>query len=483
MTCWPPFSRGFRPRSEPRGRLARPAEQMTLREALRRAVAPFRAIARYAPTPRLALITALAAPVWIFSSGPLGQTLATAAVALILIAALIDALRIPGARYLRLERIFPATLGVGDSRQASYEVTSTWPVQLLTTILHRLPGSVLSSSLPATPLRLQPDTPVSLPVTISGRQRGSFSLGPIALVVLGPWKLIRRSLIYSLNDTISVIPSIQGVGRYRLLATQHRQRTVGLRSIRRRGAGTAFAGLRDYVPGDDPRYIDWKATARRHRLISREFTVEQGQTIMIAIDSGRMMTQMAGDRPRFEYALASALTLADVALSTGDRVGLIVFDMLVRSYVAPSRAPGTLGAIRDALTGVTATMTEPDYAAAFRTLTERNRRRSLIVLFTDVIDVRSSRAVIALTAGSAERHLPLVVALRNEQLVAASIPSAGASDEDAYRSVAAEELLSARDEALQVMRQTGVAVIDTAPASMTTALINRYLEIKERSAL
>ena len=483
MTCWPQFSPGSRPRSEPQDRLACHAQQMTPQEALRRAVAPLRAIARYAPTPRLAMIIAVAAPVWIFSSGPLGQALATATLALILIAALIDALRIPGTGYVHLDRVFPASIGVGDTRQASYELSSTWPAQLHAAILHRLPGSVQASPLPATPLRLQPDAPVSVPVTLTGRLRGSYPLGSVALVVLGPWGLVRRSLIYSLTDTISVIPSIQGVGRYRLLATQHRQRSIGLRSIRRRGAGTSFAGLRDYVPGDDPRYIDWKATARRHRLISREFTVEQGQTIMIAIDSGRMMTQMAGDRPRFEYALASALTLADVALSTGDRVGLIVFDMLVRSYVAPSRAPGTLGAIRDALTGVTATMTEPDYAAAFRTLTERNRRRSLIVLFTDVIDVRSSRAVIALTAGSAERHLPLVVALRNEQLVAASIPSTGASDEEAYRSVAAEELLSARDEALQVMRQTGVAVIDTAPTSMTAALINRYLEIKERSAL
>ena len=100
-----------------------------------------------------------------------------------------------------------------------------------------------------------------------------------------------------------------------------------------------------------------------------------------------------------------------------------------------------------------------------------------------MIDVRSSRAVIALTARSAERHLPLVVALRNEQLVLASVPSPDASDEQAYESAAAEELLSARDEALQIMRQAGVAVLDTAPTGMTAALINRYLEIKERSVL
>lgn len=440
-------------------------------------------MARYAPTPRLALVVALLAPVWVFSSGVVGQGIATAFVALVVVAALADVLRVPGPRYLRLTRTFPPIIGVGDSRDASYEITSSWPTPLTVAITQQLSPALVASGLTSQSLRLDDRQPLPVPLTVTGRERGVHPLGPVALSVLGPWGLIRRSIIYSPNDAISIVPSVAGAGRYRLLAAQHRVRTAGQRVIRRRGGGTAFANLREYVPGDDPRRIDWKATARRHRLISREFTVEQGQTIMIAIDCGRMMTQFAGDRPRFEYALASALTLADTALSTGDRVGLIVFDSMVRSYIAPTRAPGTLGAIRDALTGVTATMTEPDYAAAFRTLTERNRRRSLIVFFTDVIDVRSSRAVIALTARSAERHLPLVVALRNEQLVTASVPSPGANDEQTYESVAAEELLSARDEALQIMRQAGVAVLDTAPTAMTTALINRYLEIKERSAL
>ncbi|MES2357711.1 MAG: DUF58 domain-containing protein [Gemmatimonadota bacterium] len=428
-------------------------------------------------------MVAITAPVWIFSSSTAGQVVATAVTAIVAIAALVDALRIPGARYVKLTRDFPATIGVGDSRMGTCTITSSWPGPLSVFMTQQLPSALLATNLDAKEMEVGPGSSVLTTLTVTGRARGTFPLGPVAITISGPWKLVRRSVIYYPSDTISIIPSMANAGRYRLLAAQYRVRTAGQRVIRRRGAGTSFANLRDYVPGDDPRRIDWKATARRHRLISREFTVEQGQTIMIAIDCGRMMTQLAGDRPRFEYALASALTLADIALSTGDRVGLIVFDSLVRRYIAPTRAPGTLGALRDALTGVTATMTEPDYAAAFRTLTERNRRRSLIVLFTDVIDVRSSRAVIALTARSAERHLPLVVALRNEQLVLASVPSPDASDEQTYESAAAEELLSARDEALQIMRQAGVAVLDTAPRGMTAALINRYLEIKERSTL
>ncbi len=456
---------------------------MTPTQLLHRMMRTVRGFARYSPTPRLALVLAIAAPVWLVSSGINGQVVATAIVALIALAALIDAVRTPGSSYVTLQRVFPTTIGVGDTKEVHYEARSTWPVALRVSITQQLPASISEISAPPDAMRLTDHAVLVITTSIMGKVRGGFQLGPVALTILGPWGLVKRSILYNPGDVISVVPSIVGAGRYRLLAAQHRLRTAGQRVIRRRGGGTSFANLRDYVAGDDPRHIDWKATARRHRLISREFTVEQGQTIMIAMDCGRMMTQLAGDRPRFEYALASALTLADIALSTGDRVGLIAFDSTVRSYLAPTRAPGTIGTIRDALTSVTATMTEPDYAAAFRTLTERNRRRSLIVLFTDVIDVRSSRAVIALSARSSERHLPLVVALRNEQLVTASIPSPGATNEQTYESAAAEELLSAREEALQIMRQTGVAVIDTAPAGMTAALINRYLEIKERSAL
>ena len=442
-----------------------------------------RGLARYSPTPRFALVLAIAAPVWLMSSDTSGQVIATAIIALIALAVIVDAVRIPGSSYVALQRIFPPTIGVGDTKEAHYEVRSTWPTALMASITQQLPASISEIDGPPDIMPFTDRATLVIPTTITGKVRGSFQLGPVALTIPGPWGLAKRSILYNPADTITVVPSIVGAGRYRLLAAQHRLRTVGQRVIRRRGGGTSFANLRDYVPGDDPRHIDWKATARRHRLISREFTVEQGQTVMIAMDCGRMMTQLAGDRPRFEYALASALTLADIALSTGDRVGLIAFDSTVRSYLAPTRVPGTIAAIRDALTSVTATMTEPDYAAAFRTLTERNRRRSLIVLFTDVIDVRSSRAVIALSARSSERHLPLVVALRNEQLVAASIPSSGATDEQTYESAAAEELISAREDALQTMRQIGVAVIDTAPAGMTAALVNRYLEIKDRSVL
>lgn len=456
---------------------------MRAADVARRAWRALVGVTHFAPTRRLALAVLVASPVWLLSGSTVGAAIAAAVTCAVVLAALVDALRIPGRYALEVAREVPVRIPLEEAREILVTVRSSWPRAVLASVTQR----------PSPTLRIEPLTTAPQPVAPHGvttframlvpEARGVVPVGPVALTLASPWGLVRRSLIWYLDDTIDVIPAIAGMGRYRLVAAQHRVRAVGQRAVRRRGAGTTFSRLREYVPGDDPRHIDWKSTARHGRLVTREYSVEQGQTVMIAVDAGRMMTQLAGDRPRFEYAVTAALTLADVAAASGDRVGLLVFDDVVRRYVAPSHDPGTVGAIRDALVGVTPTLTEPDYAAAFRTLVERNRRRSLIVLFTDVVDVRSSRALIALTARSAERHLPLVVAMRNEQLVRAAVPHVGGSASDAYESVAAEELLAAREGVLQSMRQAGVAVLDVAPTAMTAALVNRYLEIKQRSAL
>src|SRR5687768_777194 len=289
---------------------------------------------------------------------------------------------------LAIDRSLPPTVGVGDRAGGEYRLSASWPRALEIRLFDRLPAGVGRLGNGGETARLSPGEQAVIPFALVGRTRGMHDLGPVAVQVRGPLGLVDRTHRFSPGDAITVAPSIAGVRRYRLLSLQHRLRDAGVRSIRRRGEGTSFANLRDYTPGDDPRHIDWKATARRRKPITREFTVEQGQTVMIAVDTGRLMTQLAdagpGARSRFEYALASALVLADVALHSGDQVGLLLFDDEVRAFVPPARGRPALRGIHGALVTAQATMTEPDYAAAFRTLATRHRKRSLIVLFTDV---------------------------------------------------------------------------------------------------
>ena len=440
------------------------------------------------PTRRLALLVAVVAPVWLLA----GNNLALPIIATLLIVLLCigDALALPARMHLQVQRLLPDAAGLGDSAQGEYRIESSWRLRLhievhdaLSPALER-PAAERDSATPWLIGRvwLPPRGQAVLPFSFTGRERGTHTLGRFVLRVRNALGLVQRTLAYDTPAEISIVPSIAGVRRYRLLALQHPPREAGIRNIRRRGDGTSFANLREYVEGDDPRHIDWKASARRARLITREYQIEQGQTVFIAIDAGRMMTQLVGETARFEFALASATVLADVATRSGDHVALIVFNDEVRAFVPPAKGALALRRIREAMLPLSARMVEPDYAGAFRTLSARNRKRSLIVLFTDLIDPRSSRALIAHTVRSAARHLPLIVALRNDELVKAALPEAERASA-LFESAAAEELLLEREEALARMRQAGVSVLDVSPRVMTAAVVNRYLALKARAAL
>ncbi|HJU74302.1 MAG TPA: DUF58 domain-containing protein [Gemmatimonadaceae bacterium] len=440
---------------------------------------------RVAPRARLAYIAAALAVLW-FLPYRIATYAVGAAVLLLLIAVLADFLILPTRRALSLRREFPSRAGLGESIAGSYELASRWRWPVEITLRDELPGAIAQTR-SGISLPVAAGSQHAISTTLTPMARGEHELGRVALLAHSRIGLLGTRDVFAPDDRMLVIPSIANVRRFRLLAVQHRLQTAGVRVLKRRGDGRAFAGLRDYVPGDDPRHMDWKATGRRAKHIVREYSVEQSQSVFALIEAGRSMTQLAGDFPRFEHALSAALVLTDVAATTGDRVGTLVFDDRVRAFVAAQRGKGALAAIRTALIPVRPTMTEPDYAGAFRHLATHQRRRALIVFFTDAIDVRASRALIAYVTRSAARHLVVVVALRNDALFAAANledrPPARERELPLFESAAAEELISARREALERMRRAGVTVLDVSPQTMTAAVINRYLEIKARGAL
>jgi len=433
------------------------------------------------PEPRLALAIAVLSLAWLLP-GNAGRIAGWTLLGLVAIAAVVDAIALPATNDLTIERTAPTSIGIGDHAASEYVVHSRWGLPLRARLADDLPAAVGGSGADETELFLPARGSARLTTKLTGMTRGRFALGGVALRVRTPLGLVARRMRWTPDDAILVTPSVANVRRFRLLAIQHRLYEAGVRAVRQRGDGRSFASLREYVVGDDPRHIDWKATARRGKAITREFTIEQSQSVFCLIDSGRSMTQLAGAYTRFEHALSAALVLTDVASSAGDRVGTLVFDDEVRTFVPAQRGQTALRAVRNALIPVRATLTEPDYAAAFRFLAARQRRRALIVFFTDVIDARASRALIAHVARSAARHLVVVVALRNDAIVDAATPAA-LDEKSLYESAAAEELIAARAEAIERMRAAGVTVLDVSPSGMTAAVVNRYLEIKARGTL
>jgi uncharacterized protein (DUF58 family) len=455
---------------------------MSLWGTWRDRIASVRAAVGFVPTRRLAAAIAAVAPLWLSSGWPIGEWVAALVLFALLAALAVDVATLPRRSDLDVHREFPQTVGVGDHADGRYVVTSHWARRLVITLFDALPAKHLSGAELFAEAMLPARGTLEQPFDVTGAARGEAELGDVAIRVRTRLGLASRTFVYPQTDKVLVAPSLAGVKRFRWLAVHHRLATVGVRDARRRGEGRSFARLRDYVVGDDPRHIDWKATARRGHPITREFTVEQSQTVFILVDAGRSMTQLAGRYPRFEYALSATLLLADVAITAGDRVGALVFDDQLRALVPAQRGVTALHALRTALVPVQATLVEPDYAAAFRMLAQRQRKRALIVLVTDVIDARAARSLLAHLTRGASRHLAVVVALRNDALLQAATIR-GDRVRDLYESAAAEELLAERLTSLQRMRDAGVVVLDVAPDAMAAAVVNQYLELKSRGAL
>lgn len=424
-----------------------------------------------APLPSRRLLGLLAAASVLFLWAP---GVALLLDVLLVAAALVDAARAPE---IRVRRRIPAQLSLGERGTARITLEAT-----------RGPARVrLTDDLPPAVTRFDEDAwerDVSGTADVVYRfrpaSRGVHHFGDVHLRVLGPLGLAWQQRRVPLRDGILVLPGLTELRRQRALGIRERLRRAGLRNVRQRGEGRAFESLREYVPGDDPRTMDWKASARRGDLMVRQYEAERSQNVILALDGGRAMLERIGGMERLDHAMSAALQIADVASLQGDRVGLFAFADDVLAYLPPQRTP--VSRLADAMARVRPRMVEPNYPLAFNLLRRRLGRRSLIIVFTDIVDAAASHALLAQLARSAQRHLVLTVALRNPDLAEwARHPVE--EDADAYRRAAAEEMLEARTLALARMRRAGVDGLDVDPSRAVGEAVERYLEIKYRGRL
>jgi uncharacterized protein (DUF58 family) len=313
-------------------------------------------------------------------------------------------------------------------------------------------------------------------------RRGKAIGGRLHVRMFGPRGLAWRQGLIDAPWPITVYPNLVGASLRALPTQAQRRREAGQRNVRRIGEGRIFESLREWVPGDDTRTIDWKATARRGKAMSRQYEDERRQQVMIVIDAGRLLTAEVDGTARLESTAEAALHLAYSAAAHDDNVGLMAFADDVQLYVPPARGRRALRAVLDGLASVEGRLVEPNYPAAFAYLAARNRKRALTVLFTDVIDRNASEALLAHAASLRPRHLPLAVTLRNPELERAAVQRPETSS-GAFERAAAEELLLEREEALADMRARGVLVVDVPPAGAARAVVEQYVMLKRRGAI
>ncbi len=313
-------------------------------------------------------------------------------------------------------------------------------------------------------------------------QRGAFEFGPIDLRAWRRQGWWVRQVRLPASQPAAVYPDVLAIRQYQLTLRRGMPYRPGRRRSRPPGAATAFAGLREYIAGDDLRRINWKATARRDAPVTVELEAERGQQVMILLDCGRLMTARAGLMTKLDHAVNAALLLGWLAQQQGDRVGLIAFTDQVDSFLSPQRGPTQVNRLSEALYGVRAQFVEPDFGEAFGQLARRITRRSLVVVLTDILDPGASRDLVTQALWLSGRHLVLVVAMEDPALIAARDAPIDRSAR-AYEWAAAEELLAARRQSFEALRRGGVLGLDVPAGRLSPALVERYLELKERALL
>lgn len=434
------------------------------------------------PTPRaLVILAGLALVALAGLVTPVALDALLAGNALLVILVIVDAALAVPARSLAVQREAAATFTVGRDTEIAYHWRNALP-RAARLMVREVRPDLLGGAQPARALAVPGGRDLRERVVVRAARRGREEAGWFAVRSVGPLGLGVRQGRIALPWGVRVYPNLPASRLKASIAEAARHRETGLRALRHPGEGRQFESLREWVPGDDTRRIDWKATARRRKLITRQYEEERRQQVLIVLDAGRVLAEEIDGESRFEHAVRAAVMLALAAVYHDDNVGVMVFSDRVTHYAPPQRGRRGLRRVLDALAEAEPVMVEPDYPGAFRHLAVRNRKRALTVVFTDAIDRLASEALVSHVGSLKLRHLPLVVTLRNPALdaVAAARPAVAA---DAYRKSAAEELLHARDDALARMRQVGAMVLDVEPKRASAAVVERYLELKRRGRL
>jgi uncharacterized protein (DUF58 family) len=322
----------------------------------------------------------------------------------------------------------------------------------------------------------------ALDAQIAPARRGRLDLGPVTVRVSGPIGLGGRQATLPIVHNLKVYPALPGRSEVELRLERARLLQGGRRSSRLRGGGTDFDSLRDYHPDDEFRRINWNATARAAKPITNLYREERDQQIVLLLDAGRTMAGTVAGLSRFEHALDAAIALAELAARSGDHVGVMAFASRVEAMLSPRGGRDQPRRALDLLFDRQPSLDPTDYRGAFATLLSRHRRRSLLVLFTELTEESVMQPLFDALPVLLPRHLLMIGSIVDPEVLALRSALPG-SYEDAYLAAAAAQSLSARNHASAHLRSLGVSVEDREPGRLAGALADRYLQIKDAARL
>jgi uncharacterized protein (DUF58 family) len=415
--------------------------------------------------------------------------------ALVLLAALWDGLRLPRATDIAVERSWSNAPALDSETEIEMAVEQRGDAILDCRIVDDLPEALTAA--PARHrLRVFPRARAALRSRIEPRERGDARTGPVYVRYRSLLGLVERWAVAPLEQTVRVYPALRQGEEQEIFLARGRQIELQLRQAQQRGLGRDFESLREYLEGDDLRDVCWTATARRGQLITRRYQSERSQPVWIVLDAGRLLrgrtTPEGGDgeipgeaklgHSKLDYACSTAVAVAQLALFSGDRVGLLVYGQTVQQRVLPGRGGAHLRQIIEALAVARAEASEADHLRATATLNRYQPRRALILWITDLAETAMRPEVVDGATQLLHRHVLLFVAMAQTD-VEAIAQARPKNVQQMFRASAAQELTSRRERVLAGLREQGALTLDLDPRELTSAVLNQYLRVKERAMI
>lgn len=383
---------------------------------------------------------------------------------------------------LRIYREFGSRFAMGAKNEVRIHVQNASSRAVKLRLKDEYPPQLILSGVREGQVHVDAQSSVTLIYNLTPPRRGRFEFGYTAVRFRSRLKLAWCDTRASEPMTVKVYPNMRRAREAELKALGARSLVASHRKTSWRGEGREFESMRDYVRGDELRHISWTATARRGKLTTRQYQIERDQTIVIALDAGRLMTARIEQETKLDSAVHATLSLFSAAARAGDNAGLVVFGRRIKSYLPPSRGRDHIEAALEALYAVEPEMIEPSYPQAFGFIAANAKRRALVILLTDLVDEEGSKELLTSLHLLRPRHLPLVVTIADRDLKAV-VRETPTTVHEVFTQSVAEEIIHHREAALRLVESVGGLALDVTAAALAPALLETYMRVKERGLL
>ena len=382
---------------------------------------------------------------------------------------------------LQGERITPDKLSNGDENEIRISVQSFYTFPISLRIFDELPHQFQKRDLKFN-TSLHSGEEKIIQYSLRPVKRGEYSFGAVNILVQSPLNLISRRFRFSSDKMVPVYPSYLQMRKYELLAISQRLTETGIKKIRRIGHNQEFELIKEYISGDDIRTVNWKATARKSRLMVNQYQDERSQQIYSLIDKGRVMQMPFNGLSLLDYAINASLVISNIAIKKSDKAGLITFQDKIGSVLSASRLNNQMTTIQEVLYNQKTAFLETDYSVLYTTIRRSVSQRSLLLLFTNFESVYSLQRQLPYLINLAKQHLLVVIFFENTELKSL-IEKKAKNLKEVYHKALAERFSFEKKMIVKELQKVGIQSILTPPEKLTVNTINKYLELKARNLI